>query len=85
MVDKITKFLKKLNRKDLEKVNQYIEHLLVRDFSGYDIRKLTSYENIFRMKRGRIRIIYHDDNKNEIRILKVSFRDEATYQDIALK
>lgn len=79
MVDRITKFLKKLNSKELAEVNVCIEHLLVRDYHGYHIRKLKGHDHLYRIRKGRIRIVYYDDGINEIHILKIAFRDERTY------
>lgn len=47
---------------------------------GLDIKKLTGYKDIYRVRFGKIRVIFrrHD---SDINILEISRRSEKTYRD----
>jgi len=81
MADNFTKFLRKLSRKDKERLLAAYQQILRRDFGGLQIRKLVGQKDIFRVRLGRIRIIYWDNDKDTPEILKATFRDDSTYRD----
>ena len=81
MADNFTKFLRKLSRKDKEIVLTIYRQILARDFTGLHIRKLVGQKDIFRVRYGRIRIIYWDNGKDIPEILKATFRDDSTYRE----
>ena len=75
------KFLDK-NRLTLEEVRELIVKAL-RYFRGedinVDIKKLKGESDIFRVRKGNMRIIYQIRN-NQVFILKIGHRKEATYK-----
>ncbi|MEK9175729.1 MAG: hypothetical protein AAB795_04060 [Patescibacteria group bacterium] len=77
-MDKITKFLNKLSSKEKEVVVNIISHILANDFFHLDIKKLKGENNIFRVRKGDIRIIFQK-KKNNIFILAVERRSDTTY------
>ena len=54
--------------------------LLARDFFGLDMTKLKGHKDIFRIKRGKLRIIFRM-NKEGLSVLEVGFRSEKTYRN----
>jgi mRNA-degrading endonuclease RelE of RelBE toxin-antitoxin system len=79
MTDKIKKFLKKLSQKELKLLEEIILQIENNDTAGLDVKKLKGSKNIFRARKGDIRIIYSKSSKT--RILQVSRRNEKTYSD----
>ncbi len=78
-MDKITKELRKLTPKERERVKQILRQLSLRDIGGLDVKKLRGREDIFRARKGDIRIIYRLAEK-EIFILAIERRNEKTYK-----
>ena len=67
-------------RGDRDRILVALQLLFARDVLTLDRKKLTGYENIFRIRVGNYRIIYHDDG-NEITVKAIPRRDENTYKD----
>jgi|AntRauTorckE6833_2_1112554.scaffolds.fasta_scaffold04658_8 mRNA interferase RelE/StbE len=78
-MEKIDKFIKKLNLKKAERIYLIIDKIINRDLKNIDIRKLKGYSDIYRARVGKYRIIY-TDNQKEIRILEISKRNDQTYK-----
>lgn len=77
-MDKITKALQKLTLKEREQVKRMLKCLNSLEFEGLDIKKLKSRNDIFRIRKGDIRIIYQT-KKEKIFILAIERRNEKTY------
>lgn len=56
-----------------------IEVIVSLDWHSLDIKKLRGHENIFRVRKGNIRIIFVKDKK-DISILTIERRRENTYK-----
>ena len=78
-MDKITKFLKKLSKKDREVIHHILEQLYSENTKTLDIKKLKGGENLFRVRKGTIRIVYSLDGL-DISIINIEFRSEGTYK-----
>ncbi len=78
-MDKIKKALDKFSKKEKELVKDILIKLQSRDFPGLDVKKLKGREDIFRVRRGNIRIIYKTENK-KIFLLTIERRNEKTYK-----
>jgi len=78
-MDRITKELKKLSISEKKILKQIITKIKQRDFNQLDIKKLKSRKDIFRVRKGRIRIIFKKDN-NKINLLTIERRSENTYR-----
>jgi len=77
-MDKISKFLKKLNKHELEAVLLVLSQI-ERDYTKVPgILKLTGYKNLYRVRVGRYRIIFKISNLSSV-VLKISKRNENTY------
>src|SRR3990167_6484238 len=48
--------------------------------TGLDIKKLSGYSDVYRVRTGNIRIIFLDD-KRHTEVLEISRRSEKTYKD----
>lgn len=80
MVDKITKFLNKRNKKGRKAALDLIEKVRKGQLEGCDVVQLKGNKNIFRLKKGRIRIFF-EKYKKEFIVKKICYRDDQTYSD----
>lgn len=81
MVDKITKALNKFSPDERALVKKILAALKNNSFSGLDLKKLKGHENIFRIRKGKIRIIYRVQSE-QIYLLAVEKRNDNTYNDL---
>jgi mRNA-degrading endonuclease RelE of RelBE toxin-antitoxin system len=78
-VDKIEKAIKKLTEKERKLIKETVKALRAGRFNNLDIKKLKGAEGIFRVKKGKVRVIYQIKGK-QIFILKIGRRREDTYR-----
>jgi mRNA-degrading endonuclease RelE of RelBE toxin-antitoxin system len=78
-MDKIEKELRKLSPKERITIKHILDRLRAFNLQGLDIKKLRGREDIFRVRKGALRIIYRLENKN-IFILTIERRNESTYK-----
>ena len=78
-MDKIQKATEKLTKKEKQWTKEIIKMLQSERFNNLDIKKLKDMENVFRVKKGNVRIEYQIRN-NRIFVLKVGRRKENTYK-----
>jgi mRNA-degrading endonuclease RelE of RelBE toxin-antitoxin system len=77
-MDAIEKALKKLNAKERERVKELLEKLALGALQGLDIKKLQGRDDIFRVRKGDLRIVYRKVG-SAISVLLVERRSEQTY------
>ena len=78
-MDKISKALKKFNKKEKQVISLILRSIKSRRLAGFDIKKLKNKDNIFRIRKGKIRIIYLIYNDGEYKILAIERRNDNTY------
>ena len=81
MVDKIQKNLDKFSKKEKIIVKCLLQKIQTGETEGINIKKLKGNENLFRIKKGKIRIIYRTEEK-KVFILTIERRSEKTYKNI---
>jgi mRNA-degrading endonuclease RelE of RelBE toxin-antitoxin system len=81
MADKIQKLLKKLKPKELEIVKLLLLRLKLNDTEGLDIKQLKGHSELFRVRKGQIRIVYKN-LENKILVVRIDRRNEKTYKDL---
>lgn len=79
-MDKIEKALKKLSEKERLSIGLLLRQLQAGVSSGMDIKRLKGYADIYRIRKGDIRIIFQMKD-GSISILKIDRRREDTYRD----
>ncbi len=77
-MNKLQKFLSKLGHKERLGAHELIERILARNFEGLDVTKLKGVENLFRVRKGDIRVVYSYHDKT-IHILDIGRRNDTTY------
>ena len=78
-MDKITKALKKLAAGEKEIVKEILAKIDSLDFNGLNIKKLKGRQDIYRVRKGKIRIIYRLNDDNRVIVLTLERRNDNTY------
>ena len=81
MADKIKKLLAKLSPKERDIVKLLIMRIKLDDLDGLDIKQLKGHADLFRVRKGRLRIVYHKSSTKFL-IVRVDRRNEKTYKDL---
>jgi len=79
-MDKLGKNLQKLTEKEQEQLHSILKKLKTGQESGLDIKKLKGHKDIFRARKGSLRIIYQKQDEKIILVM-VSRRNEDTYKN----
>ncbi len=77
-MDAIKKALKKLSAKERAWIRDILVKLAAGRTQGLDIKKLQGRDDIFRVRKGDIRIVYRR-NDRDISVLLIERRSEKTY------
>lgn len=81
MADKIKKLLAKLGKKDAELIKLLLLRIKLDDTIGLDIKRLQGHPDLFRVRKGRLRIIYRKTTTDFL-LLRIDLRNEKTYKDL---
>ena len=74
----LERLLVKFNREDRKILEYLIGRIISFNWQSLNVKKLKGYQNIFRLRKGKIRIIFTKIGKN-IRIINIERRKENTY------
>ena len=78
MADKIQKFLSQLSFTEKILILEIMERIQKGELSGLNFKKLVGHKDIFRVRKGKFRIIYRM-NSGGIKFLTVDRRNDNTY------
>jgi len=78
-MDKIEKALSRLGLKEKQKLKTVLLQIERDDFQNLDLKKLKGRKDIFRIRKGNIRIIIYKTN-NFIKILSVEHKTSKIYK-----
>lgn len=78
-MDKITKALKKLSAREKVEIKNILTRIKSNSLSGFDLKKLKNSVDIYRIRKGQIRVIFQVKNDKNILILAVERRSDNTY------
>lgn len=78
MPDNIEKALRKLSNKERSRLREILIAIKAGRLDGLDVAKLKGYDDIYRVRKGDIRIIFRR-MKIETSILAVERRSDTTY------
>jgi mRNA-degrading endonuclease RelE of RelBE toxin-antitoxin system len=76
----LKKSLSKFNKKERKALELLLTKIISLDWQGLSIKKLKGYKDVFRIRKGNIRIIFTRNQKNEIFIITIERRSEKTYK-----
>jgi|WetSurMetagenome_2_1015567.scaffolds.fasta_scaffold667669_1 mRNA-degrading endonuclease RelE of RelBE toxin-antitoxin system len=77
-MDKIQKALARLSDKERKSIKDVLEKLSSGKIEGLDVKKLKGRDDIYRVRKGKLRIIYHQTDKGFF-ILAIERRSDNTY------
>ena len=75
----LKRLLAKFNQEEREILEALIEAIVSLDWERLDIKKLKGYQNVFRVRKGNLRIIFLKEQKR-IFIMSIDRRNEKTYK-----
>jgi len=78
-MEQLEKALRKLRPDERKKILDILRKLRNRRLENLDLKKLKGRNDIFRVRHGRIRIIYRVDQKGAIFVLAIERRSDTTY------
>ena len=79
-MDKTQKFLLRLNRKEQKETINLLNLILTGNITGLDVKKLSGFKDVYRVRSGKIRIIFRRLD-SDVSVLEISRRNEKTYRD----
>jgi len=74
----LKKLLSRLSQKDRKVLELLIDRITSLNWRDLNIKKLKGYQDIFRLRKGKIRIIFVKIDR-DIRIINIERRKENTY------
>lgn len=77
-MDKIQKLLNSLSKKEKSKMKEILLKIKSKNLEDLDIKKLKGREDVFRIRKGKLRIIFIY-KKQKIYILSIERRSDNTY------
>ncbi|MEK7504765.1 MAG: hypothetical protein AAB589_00550 [Patescibacteria group bacterium] len=80
-MDRLDKSLTKLSGKERGWAKELLEKIKSGDLENLDLKKLKGRDDVFRVRKGQIRIIYQAIKNQEIKILTIERRGDNTYSD----
>jgi len=80
-MDKIVKALQNLSSKEKEMIKNILLKIKSGSLSGFDLKKLKNCNNIFRIRKGKLRIIFKKQDDGQYFILTVERRSDKTYHN----
>lgn len=78
-MDEIEKALAKLPKEYKGVFHTILLRLFARDFLGLDIARMKGHKDVYRLKQGRLRIIFRM-SRDRLLLLQVGLRSEKTYR-----
>jgi mRNA interferase RelE/StbE len=80
-MDKIDKALLKLTSKQRSQLLEKFQLICAGQTKGLDVKKMKGSSDLYRLRVGRIRLIYkHEENSLPI-VVFIGMRDDKTYKD----
>jgi len=65
-MDQIEKFLRKLDKKTALIIGELLMRIVKGELKGLDIEKLKGHKDLYRLRKGKIRIIFQQFNDRHI-------------------
>ncbi|OHA01142.1 MAG: hypothetical protein A3C12_01940 [Candidatus Sungbacteria bacterium RIFCSPHIGHO2_02_FULL_49_20] len=76
----LERLLRKFSAEEKNELERTIRKIIKRDFVGLDYKRLKGHQNLFRVRKGRIRIIFTLIQKEAV-VLAIERRREDTYKN----
>lgn len=82
MSDKIEKFLAKLSVDDFTRIRYIISQIVAGDTDRLHVKAIVGRRDTYRVRSGRIRVIYKRQADGTASIIFIGNRDERTYRNL---
>lgn len=79
-MDKIEKALSKLDERERKIIKIILQKIKQRKAGSLDVKKLKGRDDIFRVRKGDIRIIFHRNENDDIFIPSIERRSDKKYK-----
>jgi len=80
-MDKIVKALQNLSSKERGIIKSILLKIKENSLSGFDLKKLKNCEDIFRIRKGKLRIIFKKQDGGQYSVLTIERRSDKTYNN----
>lgn len=77
---KLDKILRRFSPKEREIIERLVERILSRNLIGLDTKKLKGLKNLFRVRKGDIRMIFELVDGKEPRVISIERKSESAYR-----
>ncbi|MEK7126862.1 MAG: hypothetical protein AAB848_02035 [Patescibacteria group bacterium] len=75
-MNKYLKFIQKLSVKDREKVLEIWRRIINSDLEKLNVKKLSGFQNYYRVRAGKIRFVFKMENSRNI-LINIDYRKDA--------
>lgn len=75
-MDKIQKFLEILSKKERTQLARILANIRLWKIGAYDVKPLKGHKGVFRLRKGKIRIVFAKGEKIDI-IINIDYRKDA--------
>jgi len=75
----LEKLLSRFHKEDREALEFLVKKIISLDWRGLNIRKLKGYQDVFRLRKRRLRIIFIKRD-NTISFINIERKNESTYK-----
>jgi mRNA-degrading endonuclease RelE of RelBE toxin-antitoxin system len=79
-MDKVGKALARLGKPERSAIRAILLKLQANNPIGLDIKKLVGHQDIFRVRKGSLRVIFRRDSQGKVFVLAIERRSESTYR-----
>lgn len=79
MVDRIQKLLNTLRDKEKQQILMILEDVAQGKIMNYDLKKLKGHEDVYRIRKGKWRIIFYKRATRKTTVLVIERRGDTTY------
>lgn len=77
-MDRVKKFLRKLSPSDQDDIGGVLQKIKKGNTEGLNVKKLRGYTNLFRVRKGDIRIVFHQEDGN-FNVIFIGRRGDSKY------
>ena len=78
-MNRIDKFLSKLSVRERVIVKKCLDSIRSGDFVNLNFKKLKGFDNLYRVRKGKIRVLFTKD-KQKVDVINIEHRNEKTYK-----
>ncbi len=78
-MDRVNKFLAHTSKEDCARIDVVWQKIIAGDIKGLDVKKLKGFDDVFRVRVGRFRLIFIKKRGEAPVLVRIAHRDDTTY------